>query len=285
LLAIDINQKPLTLARLSSYSEKSIIFSKGIIAKTKKIKTENLTIVRILIFISILLLTVSNNQSNVFDSGNHKTSNYLNEIIIELKKEWPNNRTINLVFHGHSVPAGYFNTPNVKPFDAYPLQLLKQLKEKYPFAVINVINTSIGGENSVSGQLRFETEVLNHKPDVLFIDYALNDRAVGLDKSKIAWEKMIERAKQDNIKIILLTPSPDLNVDMSESDNELEKHANQIKELSKKYEIGLVDSYLAFKKIKDDCDCLADYMSQRNHPNEKGHLLITSEILKYFVEK
>ena len=26
-------------------------------------------------------------------------------------------------------------------------------------------------------------------------------------------------------------------------------------------------------------------MSQRNHPNEKGHLLITTEILKYFVEK
>ena len=240
---------------------------------------------RVLIYISIIFLTIFNGQSEDFNDSNQATSNYLNEIINELKKEWPNNRTINLVFHGHSVPAGYFNTPNVKPFDAYPLQLLKQLKEKYPFAVINVINTSIGGENSVSGQLRFETEVLNHKPDVLFIDYALNDRAVGLDKSKIAWEKMIERAKQDNIKIILLTPSPDLNVDMSESDNELEKHANQIKELSKKYEIGLVDSYLAFKKIKDDCDCLADYMSQRNHPNEKGHLLITSEILKYFVEK
>jgi acyl-CoA thioesterase I len=96
---------------------------------------------------------------------------------------------------------------------------------------------------------------------------------------------MIEKAKQDRIKIILLTPSPDLGVNISDPDNELEKHANQIKELSQKYNVGIADSYSVFKKIKADCDCLAEYMSQSNHPNEKGHLLITSEIIKYFIEK
>jgi len=34
-------------------------------------------------------------------------STYLNELKTEMQAEWPNNRTINLVFHGHSVPAGY----------------------------------------------------------------------------------------------------------------------------------------------------------------------------------
>jgi len=29
----------------------------------------------------------------------------------ELQKEWPKNRAMNIVFHGHSVPAGYFKTP------------------------------------------------------------------------------------------------------------------------------------------------------------------------------
>jgi acyl-CoA thioesterase I len=165
---------------------------------------------------------------------------------------------------------------------AYPYQVLKLLKEKYPYAVINIINTSIGGENSVSGQKRFEKEVLIHKPDVLFIDYALNDRGVGLENSKEAWEKMIKSALKKKIKIILLTPSPDQGVNLSDPDNELEKHANQIKELSVKYNIGLADSYSIFKKIKTDCDCIADYMSQINHPNEKGHSLIAAEIMKYF---
>ena len=130
-------------------------------------------------------------------------SNYLDEIKNELKIEWPKNRTINLVFHGHSVPAGFFKTPVVNTLSSYPYQVLKALKETYPFAVINVINTSIGGENSISGEKRFKSEVLTHNPDVLFIDYALNDRGVGLEKAKEAWLSMIKKALKKNIKIIL----------------------------------------------------------------------------------
>ncbi len=114
------------------------------------------------------------------------------DIKAELQKEWPGNRTINLVFHGHSVPAGYFKTPFVNTSDSYPYQLLKKVKAHYPYAVINIINTSIGGENSVSGAKRFKSDVLTHKPDVLFIDYALNERGVGLEKAKKAWELMIQ---------------------------------------------------------------------------------------------
>lgn len=235
------------------------------------------------LFVLALLLTSCSHDKS-YDDSITTTSDYLSEVKKEFIKEWPNNRTINLVFHGHSVPAGYFTTPNVNTFDSYPFQVLKRLKDKYPFAVINVINTSIGGETSVSGQKRFETEVLNHKPDILFIDYALNDRRVGLEDSKKAWEKMIERANQEGIKIILLTPSPDLGDNLSDNDNELEKHFNQIKELSKKYNIGLADSYSRFKQINVDCDCINDYMSQVNHPNEKGHSVITNEILRYFAE-
>ncbi|AOW10007.1 SGNH/GDSL hydrolase family protein [Flavobacterium gilvum] len=229
----------------------------------------------------LFLLTASNYDKSDSESISDE-SNYLSDAKKELIKEWPNNRTINLVFHGHSVPAGYFKTPNVNTFDSYPFQVLKRLKEKYPFAVINIIITSIGGETSVGGQKRFETEVLNHQPDILFIDYALNDRKVGLEDSRKAWEKMITRAKQKGIKIILLTPSPDLKVNLSENGNELEQHSNQITALAKKYNIGLADSYSRFKKIKADCECLDDYMSQSNHPNALGHSIIAEEIIKWF---
>ena len=33
------------------------------------------------------------------------------------------NHTVNLVCHGHSVLAGYFKTPEVRTFDAYPYLL------------------------------------------------------------------------------------------------------------------------------------------------------------------
>ncbi|MEQ6120231.1 SGNH/GDSL hydrolase family protein [Reichenbachiella sp. MALMAid0571] len=207
---------------------------------------------------------------------------YLTDIKKELNKEWPENRTVNLVFHGHSVPAGYFKTPVVNTLSAYPYLLLEKLKTKYPFAVINVINTSIGGENSQSGEKRFENEVLTHRPDVLFIDYALNDRGIGLKKSKEYWSKMIKRALEKKIKVILLTPSPDQRVNILEPDNELEQHAQQIEQLAKDYGLGLVDSYSLFKAKVIVGDSISIFMSQVNHPNRKGHLLIAEEIFKYF---
>jgi acyl-CoA thioesterase-1 len=233
------------------------------------------------VFVTLLLfqcLFLSGQTNNTTENS----SDYLKDIKAELKKEWPNNRTINLVFHGHSVPAGYFNTPNVKSFESYPYQVLKQLKELYPYAVINIINTSIGGENSISGEKRFESDVLIHKPDVLFIDYALNDRSVGLDNSKEAWEKMIEKALAKGIKVILLTPSPDKSENIQDPDAVLEKYSEQIRDLSGKFGVGLVDSYANFKQVVTSGDTLSKFMAQSNHPNEKGHLLIANEIMKYF---
>ena len=69
----------------------------------------------------------------------------------ELQKKWPDNRTVNLVFHGHSVPSGYANTPNVKTLQAYPHQVTGSCQKIYPYAVVNSITTSIGGENAEQG--------------------------------------------------------------------------------------------------------------------------------------
>ncbi len=235
----------------------------------------------ILLFLLLTLFAFhvksQNSEREIIDS-----THYLNDLKIELQKEWPKNRTINVVFHGHSVPAGYFKTPVVNTLAAYPYLVLEKIKSIYPYAVVNVIITSIGGENSVSGANRFDNEVLNHQPDVLFIDYALNDRGAGLKKSYKAWDEMIKKAKRQNIEIILLTPSPDQRVDYADANNELKKHSDQIIRLANENQVGLVDSYKAFEFLYNDKEQLEKYMSQVNHPNEKGHELIANEIIKYF---
>ena len=215
-------------------------------------------------------------------SNNVDPTTYLNELKTELQIEWPENKTINIVFHGHSVPAGYFKTPEVNTLSSYPSLVLQKIKSIYPYSVVNVIVTAVGGENSVAGAKRFKKEVLIYKPDVLFIDYALNDRRAGLEKSYVAWDKMIKKAKKQHIKVILLTPSPDQRVDYGSSENELKKHMNQIIRLAKEKRVGLVDSYKAFEFLYSDKEALSKYMSQVNHPNEKGHELIAKEIIKWF---
>lgn len=207
---------------------------------------------------------------------------YLSDIKTALQQKWPDNRTINLVFHGHSVPTGYANTPYVNRLTAYPFVVLKRLDKKYPYAVVNVITTSIGGENSLQGEKRMKKDVLPHHPDVLFIDYALNDRSIGLAQARKADEKMIKMALKKQIKVILMTPSPDLRVDITKPGNILEQFTAMLTALAEKYHIGLVDSYSVFVKLAKSGKDLHNYMAQVNHPNQRGHEIIAKEIMKWF---
>jgi lysophospholipase L1-like esterase len=207
---------------------------------------------------------------------------YLQNIREELAKQWPNNRTITIVCHGHSVPAGYFNTPVTQPFDSYPHLLHRALNEKYPNAVINVIVTAIGGENCISGVKRFDTDVLGHQPDVILIDYALNDRNIGLDQSATAWSSMIQQAKDKQIKMLLLTPTPDIQHVPDDNAEDLNHHADQIRLLAKRFNIGLVDSLAAFdNKIKDGMKIQELLSNGYNHPNREGHEIVVKELLEW----
>ena len=209
-------------------------------------------------------------------------TNYLSPVIAELETKWPKNRVVNIVCHGHSVPSGYFKTPAVDSLHAYPNLLRVGLAEKFTNAVINVIVTAIGGENSVKGAARFEADVLTHKPDVVLIDYALNDRRIGLETARTNWISMIQKAQAASVKIILLTPTPDQSAKLDDANDPLNQHAEQIRKLAADFHTGLVDSLAAFKAELARGTALTNLMSQVNHPNARGHELVGAELVKWF---
>jgi acyl-CoA thioesterase I len=215
-------------------------------------------------------------------SGCADQKTYLKDIKILMQKKWPQNRTINIVCHGHSVPAGYFKTPIVDTFNSYPYLVHKELKKQYPYAVINVIVTAIGGENSERGAKRFAQDVLSHEPDVVLIDYGLNDRKIGLEKAWAGWESMIKEALAHKIKIILLTPTVDVSAKLDDPNDPLNQHAAQIRKLAAKYDVGLVDSLAQFKIYIKNGGKLEDLMSAGNHPNRNGHDLVSKTIMEWF---
>ena len=211
---------------------------------------------------------------------------YLREVVGPLLSQWPNNRTVNIVSHGHSVPAGYFATPMVDTFNAYPALLHRELKHRFPFAVINVIVTAIGGEGSPQGAARFEADVLSHRPDVVTIDYGLNDRRAGLTEAETAWRSMIEAGRARQVKVLLLTPTWDNTwvVDgAGEAWRDLERHADQIRRLAAEYEVGLADSFAAFESYVAAGGDPTDLLSWSNHPNRQGHELVARGLLRWFV--
>src|SRR5579859_8078950 len=91
--------------------------------------------------LSIALTSCSSLDVNQTPSVRVDPQTYLANVCAELSKSWPTNRTVTIVCHGHSVPAGYFKTPTVQTFDAYPYLLHRGLSERFPHAVINVIVT------------------------------------------------------------------------------------------------------------------------------------------------
>jgi len=207
---------------------------------------------------------------------------YLSALKKIMKAKWPLNRTVKIVCHGHSVPAGYFKTPVVDTFNSYPQLLHLALKKKYPFAVLNVGVTAIGGETSLAGAKRFKKDVLALRPDILTIDYSLNDRGLGLPVAKQAWSKMIKAAKKEGIKVLLLSPTPDSREDIKDLSAPLHKHTAQVKKLAVKFNVGYVDSYKLFTKKAFKGEKVEKYLSQVNHPNKMGHILVAKELIKWF---
>ncbi|MCW1923722.1 SGNH/GDSL hydrolase family protein [Luteolibacter arcticus] len=192
-------------------------------------------------------------------------------LVAELDKTWPKNRSIHLVFHGHSVPSGYHKTPEVKPFDSYPLMAMEKIQKAHPHAVINSIVTAIGGEDSVKGAARFEKDVLTLRPDIVFIDYALNDRRQPEADVENAWRSMARAAKAKGVPVVFLTPTGADNVRIDEPDEPLEIRAAIIRKVAAEEGVLLADVWAAWKAdlkrgVKQD-----SLLSQANHPNRKGH--------------
>ena len=207
---------------------------------------------------------------------------YLTNITAALRTDYPRNRTVTLVCHGHSVPSGYFKTPEVRQLEAYPHLLRAGLAARFPHAVFNVIVTAKGGEDSSQGALRFERDVLSLRPDVVTLDYALNDRRIGLERARAAWTAMIQQAQSRGVKVLLFTPTPDLKADLTRPDDPLTQHAAQIRALAREHDTGLVDSLAAFESFARDGGRLATEMAQGNHPNAAGHRRVADLLLAWF---
>lgn len=211
-------------------------------------------------------------------------ASYLADTVQQLRQQWPANRAVNIVCHGHSVPAGYFATPLVDSLNAYPHLLYAALKHRFPYAVINVIVTAIGGENSEMGAARFAEQVLCHRPDVITVDYGLNDRRLGLAPARAAWVHMIRAGLAAGCRMILLTPTFDLTQAPGAADADralLPAHAEQIRSLAAEFEVGLADSFAAHQNYATS-GAVTDLLSWQNHPNRHGHELVTRELLRWF---
>jgi hypothetical protein len=75
---------------------------------------------------------------------------------------------------GREVRVGYLGG-SITAQNGWRPKTLQWLQQRYPNAKLSEINAAIGGTGSDLGVFRYEQDVLRHKPDLVFVEFAVND--------------------------------------------------------------------------------------------------------------
>ncbi len=186
----------------------------------------------------------------------------------------------------------------------------KKIREGYQ---IRMVNSGIPGNNTTQAKKRFQKDVLNHQPDLVIIQFGINDAAVDVYKNPPATKSRVSKTEYKNnllhfisilnskkIHVILMTPNPcswtkslkksygkpPYNPDEADGFNVLLKdYAEIVREISRSKKVPLVDVYQEFNdygmnKGKSVNDLLLDGM----HPNDAGHEIIADFIMKMIIK-
>ena len=75
---------------------------------------------------------------------------------------------------GEPVRVAYFGG-SIAAHNGWRPQTFDYLKKKYPAAKLNMLNASLGGTGSIFGVFRADKDLLPFKPDLVFVEFAVND--------------------------------------------------------------------------------------------------------------
>jgi acyl-CoA thioesterase-1 len=74
---------------------------------------------------------------------------------------------------GGSITAGGLQTKD--PKNRYIARVADWFTKTFPKAKVRFVNAGIGGTNSLYGAMRVQRDVLSKKPDLVIVEYAVND--------------------------------------------------------------------------------------------------------------
>lgn len=138
---------------------------------------------------------------------------------------------------------------------------------------IRYINAGITGTTSTLGLVRLENDVLQYSPDIVFVEFAVNDMKD--EVSREVFESMV-------ISLLMAESQPAviLLFMCSESRYSCQGHMQVIGEHYRLPMISIKDALLA--GINLNLLKWADYADDNLHPNKNGHYLIAELIANYF---
>ena len=164
----------------------------------------------------------------------------------------------------------------------------------YPELNISVTNMGTNGNTSYDLINRFDKDAIELKPDHLIICIGINDvwrhfdeptvkmnhNHVPLDEYKDNLLKMVNKAKENNIDVLLMTP---YYLETNKEDlmrKMMDEYSAKVKEVAKETNVDCIDLQAAFENILK-YRYPASITWDRIHPGYSGGMIIAKEYLKY----
>ena len=149
-------------------------------------------------------------------------------------------------------------------------------KETFPQADIQFVNAGIGATTSQFGVARVEEDLLSYKPDVVFIEFTVNDDATAHFQE--TYEGLVRKVYGCELAPAVVTLQ---NAFYHDGVCAEEIHTP----VAKYYDLPVV----SFKKsvvarVMDGVIVEEDITPDHLHPNDKGHALL-AETVKYFLDQ
>jgi len=194
-------------------------------------------------------------------------------------------RNLVMVAFGDSVTAGFMAPGQIDYEHVYHAVFRRWLSERFPLAIISVINAGRGGDGVIHALDRVERDVVSHNPDLVIVCFGLNDCCGGpayLPAFRHALDKMIDQISAcPTADIVLLTPNPIQNQDGDQFC--LADYVSEIRDVAHQKHVALADAYLAWQQqLKEGVPAEALLTGGTNRPNARGHLILAETLIRLF---
>lgn len=148
------------------------------------------------------------------------------------------------------------------------------LEEQFPSAKIKYVNAGIGATGSYIGIHRADRDVLAYDPDLVFIDFSVNDTSDRITTNKSTYEGLIRKLwNHDTAPAIICLA-------MTQENGTSVQSAHY--EIAAKYDIPMISYRNAILDVIEKGYIVWDDISDDNiHPNVQGHAVLTQMITNY----
>ena len=180
-----------------------------------------------------------------------------------------NGEDITVAYIGGSITEGY----NAGTTEFYAKTCTDLLQGYFPDITVTGVNAGISGTPSLLGNMRLERDVLSADPDIVFVEFAVNDGQEADYKN--AYESLVRTllTQEKDIAVVLLFTVLD-------SGYTCQEHMSKI---GANYDLPMISVHdSVYEEIEAGRMTWQDYSNDQSHPNAYGHKCITDFVDNYY---